>query len=220
MTKDAGYLNPLVMENKNFYRRNLPHINKEYSYYFVTFRLFGSLQKEIIIELKKYYYTNKKIILNLNTSESLKSKKLYDLQKKYFGLFDGYLDTNKECINYLCEPRISKIVSDSIKYRDGREYRLNCFCIMPNHVHMVVYVKRFDKPFYRIMQSLKRHSARQSNIILNREGSFWHEESYDHIIRNPQEYFNIINYILYNPVKAGLVKNESDWKWSYCNFKL
>ena len=65
------------------------------------------------------------------------------------------------------------------------------------------------------MQSIKRYSSRESNLIINRQGRFWHEENYDHIVRNQEELDKIINYIMQNPVKAGLVKNAEDWKWRY-----
>ncbi|MEO8209975.1 MAG: transposase [bacterium] len=207
------------MKTKVFYRRNLPHFHYEYSYYFITFRLYNSLQKEVVEKLKKDYNYNKNLILKCS-NEKIRSKNLYELQKRYFGIFDKHLDENKECINYLSDPRISKIVSESIHFRDGNDYDLTCFCIMPNHVHMLVYVKRFVKPFYKTMQSLKRHTARKSNEIINRTGTFWHEESYDHIVRDRQEFYNIINYILNNPVKAGLVEKASHWKWKYCKFPM
>ena len=40
-------------------------------------------------------------------------------------------------------------------------------------------------------------------------------ESYDHVVRDGEELDRIIAYVLNNPVKAGLVKNWRQWKWSY-----
>ena len=70
------------------------------------------------------------------------------------------------------------------------------------------------------MFSIKRYTARQANIILNREGNFWQHESYDHIVRNETELSNIIRYILMNPVKAGLVSDWREWQWNYCKFEI
>ena len=70
------------------------------------------------------------------------------------------------------------------------------------------------------MQSLKRHTSRESNKIVNRTGTFWHEESFDHIVRDKEELKRIIDYIMSDPVRAEFVKQESDWKWSYCKFRL
>jgi REP element-mobilizing transposase RayT len=71
-----------------------------------------------------------------------------------------------------------------------------------------------------ILQSLKRHTARQSNLILGRSGAFWQDESYDHIVRDQAELERIIKYVLNNPVKAGLVDDWIKWKWSYCKYDL
>jgi len=57
------------------------------------------------------------------------------------------------------------------------------------------------------MQGLKGYSARQANKILERNGKFWHDESFDHWIRNQEEQEEICDYIDMNPVEAGLCKN-------------
>ena len=65
------------------------------------------------------------------------------------------------------------------------------------------------------MQSLKRYTAREANKILKRHGSFWQAESYDHVIRDADEYASISHYVRQNPVKAGLVRRAEDWPWTY-----
>lgn len=112
------------------------------------------------------------------------------------------------------------------------EYKLFCFCIMPNHVHVVFgigegYVSRIADSTARksvssykvtkILQELKKFTSRESNKILNRTGQFWHRESYDRLVRDANEFDNIVNYILQNPVKAGLVSDHRKWKWNFVN---
>ncbi len=55
----------------------------------------------------------------------------------------------------------------------------------------------------------------KANKILNRKGAFWQHESYDHVVRDGNELERIINYVLHNPVRAGLVSSRDQWKWSY-----
>ena len=43
---------------------------------------------------------------------------------------------------------------------------------------------------------------------------FWQEESYDHLVRNGRELERIRNYIEENPVRAGLVRNACEYRWS------
>ncbi|HEV2828471.1 MAG TPA: hypothetical protein VGW76_12810 [Pyrinomonadaceae bacterium] len=66
-----------------------------------------------------------------------------------------------------------------------------------------------------IMQSLKGYTVFTCNQLLGRKGQFWAHESYDHWIRDGDEWQRIISYVLNNPLKAGYVKCWKDWKWSY-----
>jgi len=91
---------------------------------------------------------------------------------------------------------------------------------MPNHLHIIFTPLQSDEgyhPLEKIMQSLKRYTARQASKILNRTGAFWQAENYDHVVRDSLELERIIQYIVLNPVKAGLVKHWQDWPWTYCN---
>ena len=43
---------------------------------------------------------------------------------------------------------------------------------------------------------------------------FWHREFWDRYIRDEEHYYDTIEYIHNNPVKAGLVRKPEDWPWS------
>jgi len=94
---------------------------------------------------------------------------------------------------------------------------------MSNHVHIVFrHLPENDPnenayPITEIMASLKKYTARLANLSLNRTGQpFWHPESYDRVVRDSDELYNVIFYTLNNPVKAGLVEHWQDWPNSYC----
>ncbi|MCX6148912.1 MAG: hypothetical protein NTX22_00140 [Ignavibacteriales bacterium] len=70
-----------------------------------------------------------------------------------------------------------------------------------------------------ILRKLKGSTSRECNKILNRQGAFWQHESYDHVVRSIDELRRIVNYVLQNPVKAGLVDEWGKWIWSYYNPK-
>ena len=65
------------------------------------------------------------------------------------------------------------------------------------------------------MQSIKRYSAREINRLVKRSGSLWQAESYDHVVRDEDELLRIIQYVMNNPVKAGLVEDWKDWKHTF-----
>jgi REP-associated tyrosine transposase len=204
------------MKNKlafrEYYKRRLPHIQCAGATYFITFRLANSLPIEA---------------LNKLAEEKQKINRLPESQKEsahqaWFAKYDDYLDKALHGNPYLKNEQIANMVAESIQFRDGKTYDLTSYCIMPNHAHLVCRpLEKLSGIYFgltEILHSLKRHTARESNKILQRRGPFWQDESYDHFIRNDVEMERIIKYVLYNPVKANLVKEQTDWKWSYSKY--
>jgi hypothetical protein len=50
--------------------------------------------------------------------------------------------------------------------------------------------------------------------------AFWHDESYDHLLRSPTEFDRIRAYIEENPVTAGLVVDAQEYPWSSAASRL
>jgi len=218
---------------KTFYKNRLPHIAPVGATFFVTFRLADSLPTTIIQQLKDEFEQQ---------CQTLKAKKtphlharIQEERKRYFGKFDHQLDTEDYGSCYLAQPEIATIVANRIQQYHGRLYQLHAYCIMPNHVHLLIDTMEQLKiaegdyledtpPNYvqlnEIMRLIKGGSARLANQALGRAGVFWMKDSYDHYVRNEREWGNIISYILNNPVNAGLVNDWQAWQFSYCNPNL
>lgn len=221
---------------KTYYKRNLPHYQPPGYTYFVTYRLSGSLPVETIKQLK---YEREKQIKEIAgiSNKSLQQEKYKKMQSIYFGKFDKLLDASDYGPTWIKQKEIAQIVKDAIHFYDKKKYNLICYTIMSNHVHQVftpivgrisdstIQNNEGSNPRNRvsgyivtkILQDLKRFTARECNKILNRSGAFWQHESYDHVVRDYDELQRIIKYVLYNPVKAGLCEKWEDWRWSYCN---
>lgn len=211
------------LDYKFLYRRRLPHIQPEGATLFVTSRLEGSLPAKVVQKLNQ---EKEKIDHNLGNILITKERKR-EANLEYQQLFvkwDDALDAHNSDVRYLADPRIANVVSASLHHRDEKVYELIAFCIMPSHLHILFTPLKENADHYyslsKIMHSLKRHTAREANLILGREGTFWQHENYDHFIRDESELERTIKYILYNPVKANLVKEQKDWKWSYCKYDL
>ncbi len=204
------------------YRRNLPHYQPEQATLFVTFRLAGSIPQTALKQLAENYELAMAALKR--QPQSLERDEQISLaQRRAFAKWDAALDACVGSPRWLDDPRIAQMVVDSLHYRHGRVYDLHAFCIMPNHSHVVFTpLATEDGVFHSlasIMHSLKRHTARQANLILGRTGDFWQHESYDHVVRDLDQYRRIVDYVLNNPVKAGLVEEWQDWPWSYCDLK-
>jgi REP element-mobilizing transposase RayT len=127
---------------------------------------------------------------------------------------------------WLKDPELASIVSDAIMFRDSQTHAVDAYCVMPNHVHLVLAPLAKDGPdleptsLASIMHSVKSYTGNQANKVLNRGGSFWEHENFDRAIRNEEEWLRTIAYVLNNPVKACLVQDWQDWPHSYCRPQL
>ena len=179
------------LDYREYYRRNLPHIQPRGATFLVNFRLAGSLPSEIVKGLReKADQLEKKLLAIKDPKEKtlLRDKE----QQKLFDKWDDALHESQTGPFWLRDDRIAQTVANSILYHDGNWFDMLAYCIMPNH----------------------------ANKILERTGAFWQHENYDHFARDEAEVDRIIKYVLYNPVRAKLVKEQTDWKWSYSKFEM
>jgi len=206
---------------KNSYRRNLPHLQPRGVALFVTFRLTGSLPKPLIEQWRK----ERKWLKHLKHANPVYFDEVSQhFERAWFAKFEYVLDGGSCGPLWLREEKVANQVAESLHYRDGKVYRLDAFSIMPNHSHVLFKPLSIDKvsstetayhSLASIMQSLKGFTAHSCNRLLDRKGDFWAHESYDHYVRNHEEWLRIVSYILNNPVKAGHVDDWRKWKWNY-----
>lgn len=113
--------------------------------------------------------------------------------------------------------RARDIVVRHCLYDDGTKLWMHGFVVMPDHVHLVFtpLSKRAGLPYalQEIMSGIKSVSARNINRALGREGSVWQAESFDHVSRREESLRQKVEYICQNPIRAGLVKDESEYPW-------
>ena len=203
-----------------YYERNLPHWQEPGAEYFVTFRLAGTLPKELILELQN----QRKAISSKFGADRKIPRVTHRLEAVFFKKYEYLLDGSSYGPDWLKEEKVVSIVKEAIHYRDQKEYDLYAFCIMSNHVHMVFKDLASPKssivkdhfPVTEMLKNLKSYTGLQANRELGRKGSFWHEESYDHMIRNDESLERIISYTINNPVKVNLVKTWREWPHTYC----
>ena len=176
---------------KAFYTNRLPHLVPLGGCFFVTFCTHDSIPIHRSIPSKK-------------------DKFLDD-----FAVYDRRHDFSASLVDLTKLPQV-EIVKSTLE----ELYELLYYCIMPNHVHKVINTgfKRAPEPLPKIMKKIKGISSRKINLALGKTGAFWQAESYDHLVRSDKELSMIGNYILENPVKAGLVTQWEDWPFSYAKY--
>ena len=173
-----------------FYRRRLPHLDQIEQAVFVTWRLYGSLPPNRTFPVATV------------------------CSGKAFAALDHLLDQTSAGPFHLRQPEIADMVVEAIHYNAFvlGHYQLHAFVVMPNHVHVLVTPRL---ALCKLTKSLKGIAAKRANARMSLTGSpFWQEESYDHLVRNQREFEKIRWYIEENPVRAGLVGDASQYRWS------
>jgi REP element-mobilizing transposase RayT len=199
----------------------LPHVKRRGASYFVTFRLADSLPKEVLLRLameksEKIQGLSGERIPGQDRAEdasavaspTIRSR----IEREYRRQIELYLDRGLGAC-HLQKPRIAELASGALRFYHEKDYLLEEWVIMPNHVHLLLRPLG-DVTLSEILRGRKQFIAKQANKILGQVGiAFWQKESFDHWVRDEDEKYRIRRYIRQNPVKAGLVKAPEQWKW-------
>jgi putative DNA methylase len=124
----------------------------------------------------------------------------------------GALDRGKGSA-VLRNPSIAAIVEDALLHFDAQRYRLHAWCVMPNHVHVLV-TPLSNWSLSQITHAWKSFTAKKANAALGKMGAFWAPEYYDRAIRDEAHYAIAVDYIITNPVKAQLCERPDQWRFS------
>ena len=107
--------------------------------YFVTYRLYGSIHPDQLKKLQK----------ELESADE-------DEQKRIIKKYDKLLDKAENKIFYLNNSKIAEACIKSIMFFEEKDIEVICYCIMPNHVHLVFKLLSKNKLVGNIMASDKK----------------------------------------------------------------
>ncbi len=126
--------------------------------------------------------------------------------------------------NYFSNVEVAKIIKDEIEFRMINETILFCYCIMPDHLHMLLsltddYTNRGENKnrgkgtLQNWVSAFKRYTSRITNQMFDIK-PLWQKNFYDHIVRKKESLLKIAEYIVDNPVRKGMV---SEWEeYPFC----
>jgi len=183
----------------------LPHWEARGATYSVTFRLGDSLPQEVLERYQRerqgIVETAKQMARELTLQERIRLVELFSEH------IECYLDKGIGAC-HLRDPRVGRLVSDSITFFHLQRYELFNWCVMPNHVH-VLFAPRAPHTLESVVHSWKSFTAHKANRMLALTGRFWMPEYFDHLIRGDSDFDHAHQYILQNPKGAGL----GNWPW-------
>ena len=104
------------------------------------------------------------------------------------------------------------------RYKNKFKFKLFCFCLMPNHIHLIIEV---DNPedLNKIMHGLNLSYTLYFNQKYKKVGHLWQDRFKSKIIEKDAYLIECIGYIESNPIRASLVSSIQQYPWSSFNFK-
>ena len=196
----------------------LPHSKMECGTYAVTFRQADSLPAEALNryrETRDLIHEKIDILSKLDSSRS-QAAELKSLREELSRIQDSIIEPalNKGHGSCLFKaPENAELLASALCHFDGKRYDLLAWCVMPNHVHVVLKLAP-GEALEKILHSWKSFTSHEINKRNGTSGAIWQKESYDHLIRDGDDLRNQIAYVLENPMKAGL----GDWGWVGCAY--
>jgi putative transposase len=181
-------------------RGYLPHRDEPGLTQAITFRLADSLPRERLQALEEELAT-----MSPEDRETERRKRI-----------EAWLDSGIGC-QALRHSALANVVEEGLLRADGQRYRLIAWCIMPNHVHVLI---EPTTDLATIVRSWKSYSgrwalARNAELELGVPGrSLWMREYWDRYMRDERHLRQTVEYIHANPVKAGLCSRADGWRWS------
>lgn len=190
---------------KGWYSRGyLPHFDAGQILQSITFRLADALPQDKLDQLAQELFAMP------DSAQSVERRRK----------IEQWMDAGMGCCA-LRHPQVAALMQETLQKFDGERYRLIAWCIMPNHVHVLI------EPLAslpKIVQSWKSYTGRWA-LSRNAElglgvpvsvhgNAFWMRDYWDRYIRNERHLAAVIDYIHENPVSAGLCDSALDWPWS------
>lgn len=117
--------------------------------------------------------------------------------------------------SYFLDGRVAAFVEEEIECRRMKgEIKLFCYCIMPDHLHMLLSLgDLYKKRLQDWVSAFKRYTTKVIHDRYNIK-PLWQRNFYDHIIRRDESLLKIAQYILNNPVRKGMVSNWENYPYS------
>ena len=110
------------------------------------------------------------------------------------------------------------LVVNALRHFDTIRYHLLAFVVMNDHVHVLVQPMN-NFALEAITHSWKSFTANQAQRVHGRKGSLWQDESFDRIVRDEDEFFEKLFYILNNPVRRWPALNTYAWVGTHKAFR-
>lgn len=119
---------------------------------------------------------------------------------------------NKEKI-FNSEANAKIVINELLKTVKELNFRILCYCLMPDHLHVIISPGESTLPLSKFLNIFK---GRTTKVFKGKEnlGKIWQRSAFDHVIRTEENLKTVIEYIMNNPVRKGIVGKADEYPYS------
>ncbi len=100
------------------------------------------------------------------------------------------------------------------EWKQRYEVEVHAWCLMTNHVHLVLTPRQQQKGISDLMRRLAGRQSRYVNRLERRLGTLWCGRFHSSVIDTDAYLLACLRYVELNPVRAGIVDHPTDYVWS------
>lgn len=108
-----------------------------------------------------------------------------------------------------------KFIAILAKYHKKSEYEIYAYCLMGNHVHLLIKEGREALP--NVMKRIGTSYVSWYNWQYNRKGHLFQDRYKSEPVEEDAYFMTVLRYIHQNPLKAGLTDDIAAYQWSSYN---
>jgi putative transposase len=119
----------------------------------------------------------------------------------------------RDRIPYFRSPRIARwLLENLLQIAAQQSFSLRGYCLMPDHLHILLQGDSPSSDLRGFVKTFKHKTTFHFRIKTGK--TLWQISFFDHILRTAEDLSKTAEYILSNPVRAGLVQRPEDYPYA------
>ncbi|HEV2097175.1 MAG TPA: hypothetical protein VGQ82_11825 [Chthoniobacterales bacterium] len=112
-------------------------------------------------------------------------------------------------VNQLANPKPGNLLLETVRYRnDTTLWYAHLALVMPDHIHLLLTFPQTAVSIRRVISKWKDWTAKSGAIV-------WQRDFFEHRLREEESFREKSDYILANPLRAGLVQRNEEWPYVF-----
>ena len=106
------------------------------------------------------------------------------------------------------------------EWKENLGCKVYAYCLMTDHIHLIVDPGEEGRNLGLLMKRISARQTRYVNRLQRRKGTLWEGRYKSSPIKADEYLLACCRYVELNPVRAGIVDNPGEYRWSSYRYKV